>query len=411
MRVLFTTTPGTGHFHPLVPTARALQRAGHEVAFAAAEPFRSQVEASGFPVFPAGVSFESLAQELKSHVQAPPRMEVPEGLDRVLELFVDRLARPMARALVPLCRRWRPDLLISESAEFAGPVVAERLGLPHATIQVGGVGFSDDGGTGLFARRLDGLRAEHGLPADPELRALYRYLHLSFMPAAYFGGSLPPNTQYLRLEVFDQSGEERLPDWMASLGDRPVIYATLGTVFNKLTHHLRTIIEALRDEPMDLIVTVGRDMDPARLGPQPSNVYVERYIPQSLVLPRCELAILHGGYNSVMSALHVGLPVLIVPLAADQPVNAQSCERLGVGRRVNPDTLTPELLRQQVREMMRDGAYRERARRFQAETQALPGMAEGVAMLERLSRERRPSQRSLSMSEKEKALAGPVARG
>ncbi|SEU32275.1 glycosyltransferase, MGT family [Stigmatella erecta] len=374
----------------MVPLARALQQAGHEVAFAAAASFRAQVEASGFPVFPAGVGFESLEGELQAHMQALPRVDVPEHLDRVLELFVDRLARPMAQALVPLCRRWRPDVLISESAEFAGPVVAERLGLPHATIQVGGAGFSEDGGTGLFARRLDGLRAEHGLPADPELRELFRYLHLSFMPAAYFGGALPPNTQYLRLEVFDQSGGERLPEWMATLGGRPVVYATLGTVFNKLIRYLRTITEALRDEPVDLIVTVGRDMDPARLGPQPSNVYVERYIPQSLVLPRCELAILHGGYNSVMSALHVGLPVLIVPLAADQPMNAQSCERLGVGRRVNPDTLTPELLRQQVREMMRDGSYRERARRFQAEAQALPGMGEGVAMLERLSRERRP---------------------
>src|SRR5689334_12113991 len=128
MRVLFTTTPGTGHFHPLVPTARALQRAGHEVAFAAAASFHAQVEGSGFPVFPAGVGFESLAQELQAHMEAPPRMEVLEDLDRVLELFVDRLARPMAQALVPLCRRWRPDLLISESAEFAGPVVAERLG-------------------------------------------------------------------------------------------------------------------------------------------------------------------------------------------------------------------------------------------------------------------------------------------
>jgi UDP:flavonoid glycosyltransferase YjiC (YdhE family) len=396
MRVLFTTTPATGHFHPLVPTARALQQAGHEVAFATARSFLGPVGASGFQAFAAGVGFETLEDELQFHMKTLPRMDVPEDLERVLELFVGRLARPMSEDLVPLCQDWRPDLLISESAEFAGPLVAERLGIPYATVQVGGAGFAGADGRVALARHLDTLRAAHGLPPDPGLKALFRYLHLSFMPAAYFGEALPPSTHYLKLEVFDQSGGERLPAWMASLGDRPVLYATLGTVFNKLIGHLRTITEALRDEPVDLIVTVGRDMDPARLGPQPSNVYVERYIPQSLVLPRCELAILHGGYNSVMSALHVGVPVLIVPLAADQPANAQACERLGVGRRVNPDMLTPERLREQVREMMRDGAYRERARHFQAAAQALPGMAEGVAMLERLSREKR------------QALAGPV---
>ncbi|ADO76054.1 glycosyltransferase [Stigmatella aurantiaca] len=393
MRVLFTTTPATGHFHPLVPTAQALQQAGHEVAFAAAESFRAQVEASGFLVFPAGVGFESLDFDLERAVP-PPRLDVPEQLETVLDFFVDRLARPMAQDLGKVCQRWRPDLIISESIEFAGPMVAERRGIPYATIQVGGMGSLGEASQALFARRLDVLRAEQGLPPDPELKALFRYLHLSFMPAEYFGGPLPATTQYLKPEVFDQSGFERLPEWMASLGSRPVVYATLGTVFNKLIRHLSTITEALREEPVDLIVTVGRDMDPARLGPQPSNVHVERYIPQSLLLPRCELAILHGGYNSVMSALYVGLPVLIVPLAADQPMNAQSCERLGVGRRINPDTLTPELLRQQVREMMRDGSYRERARRFQAESQTLPGMAEGVAMLEKLSRERQPLVRA-----------------
>ena len=48
MRILFTTIPGSGHFHPLVPTAQALQRRGHDVAFAASPTFarRSRPPAS-----------------------------------------------------------------------------------------------------------------------------------------------------------------------------------------------------------------------------------------------------------------------------------------------------------------------------------------------------------------------------
>jgi UDP:flavonoid glycosyltransferase YjiC (YdhE family) len=82
--------------------------------------------------------------------------------------------------------------------------------------------------------------------------------------------------------------------------------------------------------------------------------------------------------------------MLIVPLAADQPMNAQACAQLGVARVVDPEQLTPEVIRQHVREMLKDGSYRERARRFQAESQALPGLERGVALLEQLAREKQP---------------------
>jgi UDP:flavonoid glycosyltransferase YjiC (YdhE family) len=393
MRVLFTTVPATGHFHPLVPTARALQQAGHEVAFATSESFHPTVQTSGFRALPAGIGPEALGldvQEMQKRHAAMSKANPAERIDQVAGMFVGRLSRGMAPDLLKLCESWRPDLLIRETTEFASVIVGEKLGIPHASIQVGGASFSSFG-KDIFARHLDSLRAEHGLPPDPELESLFHYLHLSFMPASYFGNSpLPRTTHYLRLAVFDQSGSEGLPAWASSLGSRPILYATLGTVFNKLIHHLGSVASGLRDEPVDLIITVGRDMDPAELGPQPPHIHVERYIPQSLLLPRCDLAIMHGGYNSVMSALYAGVPMIIVPLAADQPMNAQACAELGVARVVDPEQLTPEVIRQHVREMLKDGSYRERARRFQAESQALPGMERGVALLEQLAREKQP---------------------
>ncbi len=392
MRVLFTTVPATGHFHPLVPTARALQQAGHEVAFATAESFHPIVAASGFRALPAGIGAEELnldVKDMQKRQAAMMKSSPAERLEMSMSMFIDRIARGMAPDLLKQCESWRPDLLVRETTEFAGIVVGEKLGIPHASIQVGGGNFSTFS-RDSFVRHMEPLRAEHGLPPDPELKSVFRYLHLSFMPASYFGHSLPPTTHYLRLAVFDQSGSEGLPDWASSLGKKPVLYATLGTVFNKLLHHLGAVATGLREEPVDLVITVGRDMDPAELGPQPPHIHVERYIPQSLLLPRCDLAIMHGGYNSVMSALYAGVPMLIVPLAADQPMNAQACAQLGVARVVDPEQLTPEVIRQHVREMLKDGSYRERARRFQAESQALPGLERGVALLEQLAREKQP---------------------
>src|SRR5205823_2473797 len=80
-------------------------------------------------------------------------------------------------------------------------------------------------------------------------------------------------------------------------------------------------------------------------GPQPAHVRVERYVPQSLLFPACDLVVTHGGYNTIMAALTHGLPLVLVPISADQPFQAQRCAEIGVGRVVPSRELTAEALR------------------------------------------------------------------
>ena len=86
--------------------------------------------------------------------------------------------------------------------------------------------------------------------------------------------------------------------------------------------------------------------------------------------------------------MYAGVPSIILPLGADQPMNGEASARIGMSRVVRPETLTPELIRQQVREMLADSAYRERAQRLRSEVQALPGVEHGVALLEQLARDK-----------------------
>ena len=396
MRILFSTMAGSGHFHPLVPTARALQKAGHEVAFALPEESHEAVKAAGFQVFTAGLGFQQqlaerqgltkeqmLARQVEmANLSPEQRMAQMKGM---LGMFIEGFVQQRLPQLLALCEQWRPDLIVRESLEYAAGLVAEKLGIPCASLQVGGM-LMDTSEPEGFTRQMDKVREAFGLKADPKLERLYSHLHLSFMPRSFFVPPLPPTTRYLRADVFDKSGAEGLPDWVSTLGGRPIVYATLGTAFNKLSGYLATIADGLQHEDVELIITVGRDMDPAVLGPRPANVHVERYIPQSLLLPRCALAILHGGYSSVMSAIYAGVPSIILPLGADQPMNAEASERIGIARTVRPNTLTPELIRQQVRELLADGAVRERVRRLSEDVQTLPDVEHGVALLEQLAR-------------------------
>ena len=107
--------------------------------------------------------------------------------------------------------------------------------------------------------------------------------------------------------------------WPLPLPGAPLVYATLGTAMNMRTEILSAFVEALRDEQVNLVVTVGRNGDPDRFGPQPPNVRIERYIPQTLLFPRCDLVISHGGSNTMLAALSHGIPQVMVPITADQP--------------------------------------------------------------------------------------------
>jgi UDP:flavonoid glycosyltransferase YjiC (YdhE family) len=387
VRILFTFPGGTGHFLPMVPLARAAAAAGHVVAFACQAAMTATVEATGFPAFDAGG-----ASLLAPGVRQPLLRPEAEDADRAA-----RIARGAARdrerasAVLALGRDWQPDLLVCDESDFGVVVAAERLGLPYATVQ------STAGGSvvpsAVVAEQANDLRGEHGLPADPGLEMLHRYLVLVPFPPSFRepGMPLPPTAHALRHVSAELPLDESALPWLAALSDRETVYVTLGTIFNQESGDLfERIVRGVRDLPVDVVATVGRELDPQALGPQPPHVHVERYIPQAQLLPRCSLVVSHGGSGSVVGALAHGLPMVVIPIGADQPRNARRCEHLGVARVVHAGEATPDLVREAASEVLADPSYRLNAERVSDEIAALPGPEHAVTLLERLATGREP---------------------
>jgi len=384
MRVLFSCIAQYGHVHPLVPFAHALEQAGHEVAFAAPVFFAPAVEGAGFRHFPAG-----LDQPLRDVL---PQLRTLTGPDLVAfwqSTGAELLTRRMIPDLLSIAATWPPDLFVREVREYGACIAAERLGLPHAVVAINAIG--EFGPAGQAAPLLNALRAAHDLPPDPEMAMLYRYLRLCPFPPGLQDPALPvpPTTHYLRPMLGDRSGPEGLPPWVATLPDRPVVYVGMGTVFDR-PEVFRAFIAGLRDEDVTLILTVGREMDPAQFGPQPENVHIERYIPLSLLLPHCDLVATTGGSGTLVAALGHGLPMVMMPIGADQPENAARCAALGLGRVIATKELTPEGAREAVLAVLGDPSYRQNAERLRDEMVALPGPEYAVALLERLAVEKQP---------------------
>lgn len=123
------------------------------------------------------------------------------------------------------------------------------------------------------------LWQEHGREPRP-FGGTYHHLYLDIYPPSLQTADMAhvPRTQPLRPEAFATGAPEPLPAWLTDASAAPLVYVTFGTVFNADLTAVGTVVEALRDQPVRVVVTLGPSADPQALGPQPDNVHVARYI-------------------------------------------------------------------------------------------------------------------------------------
>jgi len=377
VRLLFTFAGGEGHLQPMLPLARTAAAAGHQVTVTGARSLGPTVRG-------AGLEFVATGPDVRPQRRALQAIDMENEYRVVREHFAGRLAAARAAALLPLCQDLRPDVVVRDEIDFGSAVVAERLGIPHASVIVIGAGSFVK--PARIAEPLSLLRATYGLPADPDLLMLARYLVLSPFPATFRdpGDPLAPTAHYFRSEPNPPRGVgSRLLDQLAG---RRVLYITLGTIFNTESGDLFSrVLDGARRLPIEVVVTVGRGVDPAELGPQPPHVHVEQYVPQSLLLPHCDAVLNHAGSGSVLGALDHGLPMVCVPMGADQALNAARCTALGVGQELDARMLTPDDVLAATSAALTEPRYRDAAARLAAEISAMPSTGDAVALLEQLA--------------------------
>jgi UDP:flavonoid glycosyltransferase YjiC (YdhE family) len=389
MRILFTTIPGTGHFNPVVPTAKALQARGHEVTFAASEAFTPSIETAGFKNIPAGPSW-------LENMGDPVMQEILRK-----EFFTELVRMGMVDGIVRAAHSVRAELIIGEAAETGAPVAAAILDLPYARHAPAAAKI-------WWPMMRDGLAraaAEHGLDGQRLIADDYPIVDIDRTPPSMeTPGHVPTaHTFNIRPELYDGAGE--MPDWADELGKaRPLVYVTLGTVFNGNLPLFQLVAESLGGEDVDVLMTLGRGIPRDALGELPDNIRVAGYVPQSELVRRASAMVCHGGYNSVISALTAGVPLYVIPMAADQPYNAERVLAAGAGLsarvpegpppgppQAGPPAFTPPTggqIRDSVRRLLTEPHFATGAQRVAAEIAAMPPVVHAAERLEEAMGER-----------------------
>lgn len=453
MRFLLTCVPGLGHFNPLVALARALKDAGHTLAVATAPSFAGVVSGAGLEFLPAGLDWdERRLLETLPELRSVQKMYRGEWM--MNNLFLDRSPRRMIEDLRAIIPGFKPDAIIAGSFEYGGPLAAEEAGLPYANANYT-VRWNRWILKHAIGPALGRLRQQIGLPPDPDVSAFGRYLDLCFSPPSWtFEGALlrPELTRLVvaKLMSADLPMRQRLsglraialqrifamslrrhpeqaaigphlhfvgdslrpdgpsvPRWLEEMPRQPTIFVSLGTVLGAEYPHLfDQILAAFRDQEVNLVMTLGGTADPARFGVQPINVRIVRFMSQEdlrQLLPHVDLCINHAGYGSVMEALLRGIPLVLLPLVSDAPMNMQMCLSSGVvpdlPRKVwglspkglpiiRPEKLTPEIIRDAAMQALHDPKYRIAAMRIGSELAERESLDDAVGLLERIGTKR-----------------------
>lgn len=381
MRILFTSNPGLGHVHPMVPLARALAGRGHHVRWAVAPEACPRVEAAGFDTFPAGLRGAERRAEFDRCLADASSLPPDQRPDQMFPAFFgEACTPPMLADLLPVVDGWRPALIVNDASELAAPLAARLNGVPHVTHAFGAL--LPERRVAAAARAVAPLWRAHDLE-PPAYAGSYEHPYLDIYPPSMRFGSYGhvPRVQPLRPVPFDAVEGDTAE--LVTARNRPLVYITFGTVFNEpgLFSAAMAVVAPL---DIDVLVTVGPAADPAALGPVPANVRVERYVPQTAVLPHCAVVVSHAGSGTFLASLGLGIPQLCLPQAADQFINAGQGAAAVAALTLAPGAASADAIADALGRLLHEPQFADAARRVGDEIAAMPGPDDVAAVLETL---------------------------
>jgi MGT family glycosyltransferase len=365
-KILFFNIPAYGHTNPTLPLVAELVRRGEQVIYYSSETFQPAIEQ-------AGAAFRSIA--IFFNEQTP----VDENLMRFAYTLIQATQEIIANILPDVIAD-KPDYIIYDSLCIWGKCIAQILQVPAiasvttlvspssllhlkllASLPLMIRSFLE--GREEYTKFLaisDQLHKTYHIPRPPladaynnraELNIVYSTKQLQMYPNEF-------NERYKFVGPCIGIRSQAPPFPFDETGNEPVIYISLGTVFNNKVHFYHLCLEAFADLKYRVILSVGSKVDIASLGAIPNNFIVKPFVPQLQVLQRAALFITHGGMNSVSEALYEGVPLLMIPQAADQTFIAQRVQQLGAGKMLHNTKVNAQNLRKAAEEILAQHTFR-----------------------------------------------------
>lgn len=395
---VFFNLPFYGHVNPTLSLVAELTRRGEHITYYSSETFRPAIEQ-------AGAAFRGMDSYLND------RAAVDENLVRFAYTLI-HVTQELLPALLAETKANPPDYVMYDSLCIWGRCVARSLRLPaiasittlarphspfHREVLTGTLSLLPSSISMLIAGRRE-LRKFNAI--SKQLQKTYHcsrvgladaYNNLADLNIVYCTSELQtwPNSFDERFKFVGPflGNRDEAPDFpFEELGDQPVIYISLGTVFNAKADFYRLCFEAFANLDRRVVLAIGSKADLSLLGTIPANFIVRPYVPQLHILQRAALFITHGGMNSVSEGLAADVPLLLIPQAADQFLIARRIQRLGAGKTLQRNRLSADRLRAAASEMLTNPVFQRRSASLGASLRVAGGPTVAVDAIEAYKR-------------------------
>ena len=161
-------------------------------------------------------------------------------------------------------------------------------------------------------------------------------------------------------------------------GEWPILYISLGTVFNNQPGFFKRCFEAFGELPWQVVLSRGTRVDPTELGPVPDNFLVSAHVPQLDILHRARVFVTHSGMNSTMESLFYGVPMVTIPQMVEQSITARRIADMGLGIVLEREAVNVTTLREAVERVANDVNMRERVQQMKQITREAGGYQRAV---------------------------------
>ncbi|MBS4190520.1 glycosyltransferase [Bacillus sp. FJAT-49705] len=354
-RVLFINAGSEGHINPTIGVVQELITRGEEVVYFTIEAFRERIEKTG-----ATVRTLDGQKFIKAFISGGRNylLERINGLLLTADIVIPSVLEQIEGEHF--------DYIIHDSMFGCGRLLAQILKLPainsctsFAQTKVSFDKMLEQLSKNIPAEFVKEINDKHqSLTAmvkekyDVEIHSPYEvfcnpaplticYTTKEFQP---FGEAFDQTYKFIGPSISTRLIQENF-DLTAIKGKRP-IYISLGTVFNQATDFYKLCFKAFGNTDDTVVMSIGEKTQISDLGEIPKNFIVKNYVPQTEVLKYTKLFITHGGMNSTHEGLYYGVPLIVIPQSADQPIIAGQVANIGAGIKLQMLGLTANQLRE-----------------------------------------------------------------
>jgi UDP:flavonoid glycosyltransferase YjiC (YdhE family) len=356
MRIVFSAGPASGHVLPLLPLMDAARAQGHEVLLVSGSG--GGALAPGYDVVEIGPSVAEAMSETERRMEGDDGRHPGGG---AIEMFAGVRVEGFSMEAIRQVSEFNPDLLVSETFDMLGPLVAAALGVPRVEHKISGPIPADL--IEAFQTRVQSEYRVHSITPSPAV------LILDPFPASLTEpDEIDQSTERLPVRPIshrdESSGQGGLPARQEGEED-PVALVTLGTSVQD-ADAMSALVSSIAGLGIRCLVTADKNTLTVPEDAVPL-VHELGFIPLAEVLPLVDVVISAGGTGTLLAALSEGKPVVIRPFVADQPWNALRAAKSGVAIVIDDfaDAGTAVL------SILDSDEYRDAARSMRAEIQGM----------------------------------------